>query len=1090
MLTAGRLTGSALCTGSHPRPLRGQQRRRQRAAAAAADGPAPDKQASQPPPPQQRPEFDIVSGSRLPEAQGPTCDWPRLEQRRRWDVRDSPLVTTGFPVPAGYGSSPATLPPAGGGMLWRLRNPERQPAGGAFGAGGGGMGGSFGQQVVPVFRSAPYPAEAARQRRPSPTARILFLDEGCSCRAVLAAALLQAMLRKHSTPLDAEVTAASIGPPAPGAHDERVAAVAREMDIELPPRRAREFDEMRDTPAYDLILVLDRYDEQEVVREVSVLERLNPGGAYLTRVHRLNEFARAGQLVFKDRCLLVPEDVPDPFYGLVSAAAELASLRSTVHSIVLGCRGLMAYLLKLRSKCGSGAAAVPLRVALAQSLQCPLLDPTSHHALSALIHCQLHAGQVEGQQQVQQAQRAQREGRSQAGGDVAVQPGQSAGWAAHIRSWPRPVWLGSCSDSDGDSEEGDYSGPQRSLWTVRDVAGQRVVVRRARPSERAAPHGYWTKVENVELELSKWMEQHGRQGRLPTQRELRRSGANTLSAKVDSHGGLAVFAERMGLPLASGRAPNGQWDDFEKLAEELRRFVAQRQHARKQQQAGSRQEAQVQAWVQPTAEQQQLAQAQHQLQQQRQLASPGQQQAQALRPQPRQAEPALAPLVSANLSSSGGGGGSIATGTAGGSLTGSSARMSSTASAMGSGQCNLRFASRSWSRAGLGTALSPALGPPAITLLAADGSVADSTAGACAASEPSGGSSSSSSSGEELVFLPTQQELRGAGRTDLIGAIRANGGSLAVARRLGWVVHHGRLPSEAVVVQQLLEFAEQAGREAGGRPAGRRAAVPLPMPTLRQLEGGGRADLASAVQRLGGCGAFAALLAAEQRRRQRRRHRHAPSPGGGEERAVQPPQLQLSQILRYAPGSPQGPGALGGGSRGARRPEAPAPPQPAVVRVGEAVVQLIEARGWERRVPTKQELLAAGRRDLLVAIARCGGSQKLAEHLQLPYAEMRGRRKRGEQAGAGNGAGSSAGQANADTQAGGASAQQPELQPDFLAARLRQPPGLAMAAAGAAQRSSAGASGKASAGGKPRGPASALLERELIVDAYNDLTFV
>ena len=38
---------------------------------------------------------------------------------------------------------------------------------------------------------------------------------------------------------------------------------------------------------------------------MSVLERLNPGGAYLTRVHGLNHFARAGQLVLQDRCLLV-----------------------------------------------------------------------------------------------------------------------------------------------------------------------------------------------------------------------------------------------------------------------------------------------------------------------------------------------------------------------------------------------------------------------------------------------------------------------------------------------------------------------------------------------------------------------------------------------------------------------------------------------------------------------------------------------------------------------------------------------------------------------------------------------------------------
>ena len=62
---------------------------------------------------------------------------------------------------------------------------------------------------------------------------------------------------------------------------------------------------MRDTPAYDLVLAMDAYDLQEVVREVAVLERLNPGGAYLTRLHRLCDFARAGPVVFKDRCLLV-----------------------------------------------------------------------------------------------------------------------------------------------------------------------------------------------------------------------------------------------------------------------------------------------------------------------------------------------------------------------------------------------------------------------------------------------------------------------------------------------------------------------------------------------------------------------------------------------------------------------------------------------------------------------------------------------------------------------------------------------------------------------------------------------------------------
>ena len=128
--------------------------------------------------------------------------------------------------------------------------------------------------------------------------------------------------------------AASIGPPVPGGHDERVVEVCRDLDIPLQPvgsqgcqvseggvrwgaasaadgrragcvctratarapspghlphppthanarlpaapagwpwplqRRAWEYDEMRDTVDYDLVVVMDQYDRQEVVREV------------------------------------------------------------------------------------------------------------------------------------------------------------------------------------------------------------------------------------------------------------------------------------------------------------------------------------------------------------------------------------------------------------------------------------------------------------------------------------------------------------------------------------------------------------------------------------------------------------------------------------------------------------------------------------------------------------------------------------------------------------------------------------------------------------------------------------------------------
>jgi hypothetical protein len=122
-------------------------------------------------------------------------------------LQEAALSTTGFPVPTGYGSSPAQ-PSAERGTLWLLRNPARQPppaaGAGAAGAQAGTRGGAGEEEgaepdrrgpLLPVFRSAPYSAEAARQRAPSTTARILVLDDGCTCRAPLAAAILQSMLR-------------------------------------------------------------------------------------------------------------------------------------------------------------------------------------------------------------------------------------------------------------------------------------------------------------------------------------------------------------------------------------------------------------------------------------------------------------------------------------------------------------------------------------------------------------------------------------------------------------------------------------------------------------------------------------------------------------------------------------------------------------------------------------------------------------------------------------------------------------------------------------------------------------------------------
>lgn len=492
----------------------------------------------------------------------------------------------------------------------------------------------------------------------------------------------------------------------------------------------------------------------------------------------------------------------------------------------------------------------------------------------------------------------------------------------------------------------------------------------------------------------------------------------------------AVFAESMGLPLASGRMPNGHWADFDTLARELRQFVARQQQFMQEQEVAQQQAAAAVAAVATST----LAAGQ---------------------PQPTARLRRGRPIVA-----------------------GPSSSLAEAGGASTSGRRAQQFASGSWSASASVPLQQPAPSSTAVTLLAEDGSPVR-------ASGSSGGGELGSSAAREqqqLVFLPTQQELRAGGRTDLIGGIRQHGGSLAVARRLGWAVRHGRLPSEAAVVQQLLAFAEAARRASGG-PVGPRPAL-LPMPTLRQLEEGGRADLAGAVMRLGGVQAFAALLEAEPLRGGLQA-RAAPAPQLGSRGQQEATRLHLRLQLQEPGRPPAGagshiltypaPASSGRFSSAPRRAAVPEPPQPAVVQAGRALMQLIEARGWERRVPTKQELLAAGRRDLHAAITRCGGAQKLAEHLQLPYTETRGRRRRGQQA-------APAAAVNGGEVAAAA------LQPSFLAARLRQP--LGSLAPTAAVTAAAAASAQLPVTQRPKDPASRLLERELVEDAYSDTTFV
>jgi hypothetical protein len=126
-------------------------------------------------------------------------------------------------------------------------------------------------------------------------------------------------------------------------------------------------------------------------------------------------------------------------------------------------------------------------------------------------------------------------------------------------------------------------------------------------------------------------------------------------------------------------------------------------------------------------------------------------------------------------------------------------------------------------------------------------------------------------------------------------------------------------------------------------------------------------------------------------------------------------------------------------------------------------------------------------------MARCGGAQKLAEHLQLPYTETRGRRRREE-----GPPQQLVQQPQLQLQEAGQEAQgllqlAQQVQPgsaEYLASRRRQPAGLVGAPAAATAAVPAAPAAAAAPRRLRQGPATRLAERDLVLEAYTSVDFV
>ncbi|KAK9846070.1 hypothetical protein WJX84_010618 [Apatococcus fuscideae] len=276
-----------------------------------------------------------LSGSRDEEQLGSSRDFQRLKYSD-WPQLAQVGLSTGFPVPIERAwplvqttreldlvtQQPIT-------QEWSLQGGHREPA---------SRNGIF----RPVFRASPFSAEARRVKAGPAAPTILFLDEGNLCRSVLAEAIMNDFLQKSPVALDIRVDSASLGYCAVGEHDARVEHAARACGLNLPPRSALCFDEVDSIVNTDLVLVMDRFDFSEVFREVAVLDKINPGGFYSSRIKLLGSF----QPLATQAAAAADPDIPDPLYGDL----EEAALPACIATLRQACRGLLTHLLQLQSR--------------------------------------------------------------------------------------------------------------------------------------------------------------------------------------------------------------------------------------------------------------------------------------------------------------------------------------------------------------------------------------------------------------------------------------------------------------------------------------------------------------------------------------------------------------------------------------------------------------------------------------------------------------------------------------------------------------------------------------------------------------------
>ncbi len=93
------------------------------------------------------------------------------------------------------------------------------------------------------------------------------------------------------------------------------------------------------------------------------------------------------------------------------------------------------------------------------------------------------------------------------------------------------------------------------------------------PTRPRKPSGYWQVWDNLAQELTAFILEHGKPGQMPTKAALTQAGRSDLINAIRAFGGQEAVATRLG--MANSQHPPGYWDDFSRVADAIRTFMAQ-----------------------------------------------------------------------------------------------------------------------------------------------------------------------------------------------------------------------------------------------------------------------------------------------------------------------------------------------------------------------------------------------------------------------------------------------------------------------------------------------------------------------------------